>query len=160
MGNITSASDAPSDKDAAVENGSQSTDTVSVDSDWMRDIDKHKDSDGELQKIISSKLLRFPVNDQQVWDLYKKQVASFWTPEEVDLGSDKRDWARLSEQEQDFIKYVLAFFACADAVVNANISSNFLPCAKTPAINICYAFQVCYLRLIGSVTSITNEIYT
>ena len=31
-----------------------------------------------------------------LWELYKKAVASFWTVEEVDLSQDMRDWERLS----------------------------------------------------------------
>lgn len=43
--------------------------------------------------------------------MYKKQEASFWTAEEVDLAHDLVDWNRLSKDEQHFIKHVLAFFA-------------------------------------------------
>lgn len=33
-----------------------------------------------------------------LWELYKKAVASFWTVEEVDLSQDMRDWERLTGQ--------------------------------------------------------------
>ena len=33
---------------------------------------------------------------REVYAMYKKAVASFWTVEEVDLSQDLRDWERLS----------------------------------------------------------------
>ena len=33
---------------------------------------------------------------QNIWEMYKKAVASFWTVEEVDLSQDMRDWVKLS----------------------------------------------------------------
>lgn len=38
-------------------------------------------------------------------------MASFWTPEEIDLGLDMKDWITLNKDEQHFIKHILAFFA-------------------------------------------------
>lgn len=43
--------------------------------------------------------------------MYKKAMASFWVVDEVDLSSDMKHWEGLTEGEQHFIKYVLAFFA-------------------------------------------------
>lgn len=53
----------------------------------------------------------FPIKYPEIWDMYKKQEASFWTAEEVDLAHDMKDWNSLSNDEQHFIKHVLAFFA-------------------------------------------------
>lgn len=53
----------------------------------------------------------FPLKYPEIWNMYKKQEASFWTAEEVDLAHDLVDWNRLSKDEQHFIKHVLAFFA-------------------------------------------------
>jgi ribonucleotide reductase beta subunit family protein with ferritin-like domain len=47
--------------------------------------------------------------------MYKKQVASFWTAEEIDLSADMNDWKKLSSDEKHFIKMVLAFFAASYA---------------------------------------------
>lgn len=33
---------------------------------------------------------------REIFEMYKKAVASFWTVEEVDLSQDMRDWERLS----------------------------------------------------------------
>ena len=36
-------------------------------------------------------LHRYP----DIWEMYKKAQASYWTVEEVDLSNDDRDWQRL-----------------------------------------------------------------
>ena len=61
----------------------------------------------------------FPIKHQDIWDMYKKAEASFWTAEEVDLGSD--DWSNLTSDEQYFLKHVLSFFAASDGIVNENL---------------------------------------
>lgn len=62
----------------------------------------------------TSRLHLFPIKYTDVWMMYKKAVASFWTTEEVDLSKDLKDWQNLKESEQHFIKHVLAFFAASD----------------------------------------------
>ena len=34
----------------------------------------------------------FPLQYPEIWEMYKKHEASFWTAEEIDLGSDMADW--------------------------------------------------------------------
>jgi hypothetical protein len=58
-----------------------------------------------------NRFVLFPIKYHQVWEMYKKHVASFWTAEEIDLSGDRKDWESLSENEQHFVKNVLAFFA-------------------------------------------------
>ena len=60
-----------------------------------------------------------------IWAMYKKAEASFWTVEEIDLSHDQRDWLKLRESEQYFLKHVLAFFAASDGIVNENLVDNF-----------------------------------
>lgn len=73
----------------------------------------------------ASRLHLFPIQYNDVWTMYKKAVASFWTTEEVDLSKDLKDWQGLKESEQHFIKHVLAFFAASDGIVNANLIERF-----------------------------------
>lgn len=73
----------------------------------------------------SSRLHLFPIVNKDIWTMYKKAVASFWTTEEVDLAKDLKDWVGLKESEQHFIKHVLAFFAASDGIVNANLIERF-----------------------------------
>jgi ribonucleotide reductase beta subunit family protein with ferritin-like domain len=39
-------------------------------------------------------IFRYP----DVWEFYKKAMASFWTVDEVDLGQDMRDWLTLRSE--------------------------------------------------------------
>ena len=63
-----------------------------------------------------------PINYPAIWEKYKKHEASFWTAEEIDLGSDLKDWADLNDGERHFISHVLAFFAASDGIVNENLA--------------------------------------
>ena len=67
-----------------------------------------------------------PIQYDAIWKMYKKAEASFWTVEEVDLSKDLLDWEGLKEDEQYFIKHVLAFFAASDGIVNENLVERFM----------------------------------
>lgn len=55
----------------------------------------------------------FPIKYHEIWQMYKKAEASFWTAEEIDLSKDLHDWEnRLTDDERFFISHVLAFFVC------------------------------------------------
>ena len=68
----------------------------------------------------------FPIQNHKLYQKYKNHVAVFWTPEEVDLSKDTRDWEKLSANERHFIKYVLAFFAGSDGIVMENLATRFM----------------------------------
>lgn len=68
----------------------------------------------------------FPIRYPDMWAMYQKAVASFWTADEVSLVEDVKDWRdKLTNDERHFIKYVLAFFAGADGIVMENLQLNF-----------------------------------
>ena len=66
----------------------------------------------------------FPIQHSDIWEMYKKHAASFWTAEEIDLAEDAKDWEALTHDEQHFLKHVLAFFAASDGIVNENLVVN------------------------------------
>ena len=66
----------------------------------------------------------FPIKNKEIWEMYKKHMASFWTAEEIDMSTDMRDWVKFTKDEQHFIKWVLAFFAASDGIVLENINEN------------------------------------
>jgi ribonucleoside-diphosphate reductase subunit M2 len=68
-------------------------------------------------KADPGRLHLFPIKYEDIWQMYKKAVASFWTTEEVDLSKDLKDWVTLKPQEQHFIKHVLAFFAASEVQI-------------------------------------------
>ncbi|RAX31763.1 UNVERIFIED_CONTAM: ribonucleoside-diphosphate reductase, partial [Escherichia coli] len=74
-----------------------------------------------ILKETSSRFVVFPILYKEIWVMYKKAVASFWTVDEVDLSKDLSDWKKLNNEEQYFIKNILAFFAASDGIVNENL---------------------------------------
>jgi ribonucleotide reductase beta subunit family protein with ferritin-like domain len=77
----------------------------------------------------------------ELWQLYKKHVASFWTVQEIDLQSDLADWARLKEDERHFITHVLAFFAASDGIVLENLNVSFSTEVCIPEATAFYGIQ-------------------
>ena len=92
---------------------------------------------------LGDKYTLFPIlqNETDLYKLYKKAVASFWTVEEIDFNKDKEDWEKLSENEQYFIKQVLAFFAGSDGIVQENLATRFQRDIQSPVARLFYAFQ-------------------
>lgn len=68
----------------------------------------------------------FPIMKPKLFQQYKNHVSVFWTPEELDLSKDMKDWVRLQPNEQHFIKNVLAFFAGSDGIIQENIAARFM----------------------------------
>lgn len=89
----------------------------------------------------TSRFTTFPIRYPDLWSLYKKAIASFWTVEEIDLSSDLHDWEKLSSDEKHFIKSVLAFFAASDGIVMENIDLNFGTEVQIPEARSFYAYQ-------------------
>ena len=84
----------------------------------------------------------FPIQHKEIWKMYKKHVASFWTAEEVDLSQDGIDWQTLTEHEQHFVKHVLAFFAASDGIVLENLAGRFSMEIQMPEARAFYGFQI------------------
>ena len=94
--------------------------------------------------ILEPSLTRFttfPIQYPDLWALYKKAVASFWTVEEIDLAADLKDWENLKFEERNFIKMVLAFFAASDGIVMENIDLNFSKDVQISEARSFYAYQ-------------------
>ena len=85
----------------------------------------------------------FPIkaSEQQLFRMYKQSVAVFWTPEEIDFSKDIGDWEKLTADEQHFIKYVLAFFAGSDGIVQENLASRFQREVDSQVVKLFYSFQ-------------------
>lgn len=89
----------------------------------------------------TSRFTTFPIRYPDLWALYKKAIASFWTVEEIDLAGDVKDWETLNDSERHFIKMVLAFFAASDGIVFENLSLNFTEDVQIPEARSFYAYQ-------------------
>src|SRR5690242_285927 len=95
-----------------------------------------------LLKENKDRFVILPINYPQVWEMYKKHEASFWTAEELDLSGDLQDWKNLNEGERHFISHVLAFFAASDGIVNENLAVNFMSEVQIPEARCFYGFQI------------------
>jgi len=101
-------------------------------------------SNRTLEPLLTDKgngYVLFPIQHEDVWKAYKKQMACFWTAEELDFTQDQRDWERLSPEEQHFIKHVLAFFAGSDGIVLENLAQRFMNEVAWQEAKLTYGFQ-------------------
>uniref|UniRef100_A0A7S0QZZ3 Uncharacterized protein n=1 Tax=Pyramimonas obovata TaxID=1411642 RepID=A0A7S0QZZ3_9CHLO len=101
----------------------------------------------------------FPIKYNRVWEMYKKAEASFWTAEEVDLSSDMKHWDSLTEDEQYFIKNVLAFFAASDGIVLENLGIRFMKEVQIPEARAFYGFQIAIENIHSEMYSLLIDTY-
>lgn len=102
----------------------------------------------------------FPIKHREIWEMYKKAEASFWTAEEIDLSPDLQDWEmKLNEDEKHFIKHVLAFFAASDGIVNENLAVNFMSEVQYPEARCFYGFQVMIENIHSEAYSLLIDTY-
>lgn len=102
----------------------------------------------------------FPIKHREMWAMYKKAEASFWTAEEIDLQQDMNDWEnKLNKDERHFIKHVLAFFAASDGIVNENLAINFLNEVQYPEARCFYGFQIAIENIHAETYSLLIDTY-
>ena len=90
-----------------------------------------------------NRFVLFPIQHDDLWELYKKAQASYWTAEEINLEEDLYDWEhKLNDDERHFIKHVLAFFAASDGIVNENLAENFVNEVQYTEAKFYYGFQI------------------
>ena len=103
-----------------------------------------------MSKINSEPLLTpndkrfvmFPIEHDDIWKMYKKQIDCFWRAEEIDLTKDLTDWNRLEKDEQYFISMILAFFAASDGIVLENLALRFMGDVQVSEARAFYGFQI------------------
>jgi ribonucleoside-diphosphate reductase beta chain len=106
-----------------------------------------------------NRFVLFPIEHDDIWKMYKKAEASFWTAEEIDLSPDLKDWAKLNDGERHFISHVLAFFAASDGIVNENLAVNFLNEVQYPEAKCFYGFQIMMENIHSETYSLLIDTY-
>jgi len=101
----------------------------------------------------------FPIQHKDVWEMYKKAEASFWTAEELDLAHDHKDWEAMTDNERHFVSHILAFFAASDGIVNENLASNFSNEVQIPEARCFYGFQIAIENIHSEVYSLLIDTY-
>lgn len=101
----------------------------------------------------------FPIKYNQIWEMYKKHMAVFWTAEEIDLIPDLQDWEKLNDNEKHFITHVLAFFAASDGIVNENLALRFYNDVQIPEARCFYGFQIAMENIHSETYSLLIDTY-
>ena len=112
-----------------------------------------------LLKHNPDRFVVYPIVHDDLWKEFKRQEASFWTAEEIDLTEDRRDWAALKEDERHFIKHVLAFFAASDGIVNENLCYRFASEVQYPEARAAYTFQAAMETIHSETYSLLIDTY-
>ena len=102
-----------------------------------------------------SRYVLFPIQDNEIWKMYKKQVDCFWRAEEIDLSKDVVEWNSdvLNDNERFFISMVLAFFAASDGIVTENLAVRFMGDVQLAEARAFYGFQI-------AMENVHNEVYS
>jgi ribonucleotide reductase beta subunit family protein with ferritin-like domain len=101
----------------------------------------------------------FPIKDDSIWKMYKKQVDCFWRAEEIDLSKDHKDWDSLQEEEQYFISMILAFFAASDGIVLENLALRFMTDIQLAEARAFYGFQMAMENIHSETYSLLIDSY-
>jgi ribonucleoside-diphosphate reductase beta chain len=116
-----------------------------------------------MEKILTPNPRRFslfPVQEPDIWTMYKTAEASFWTAEEIDLSQDISHWRdKLNDNERYFIKHVIAFFNNSDGIVNENLAANFFNQVQYPEARCFYGFQLAIENIHGETYSLLIDSY-
>jgi ribonucleoside-diphosphate reductase subunit M2 len=107
----------------------------------------------------ADRYVMFPIQDNAVWDMYKKQVDCFWRVEEVDLSKDMAHWRSLSDDEQRFIRSIIAFFASSDGIVLENLAVRFMSDVQLAEARAFYGFQIAMENIHSEMYSLLIDTY-
>lgn len=89
-----------------------------------------------------NRFVMFPIQHNDIWQMYEKQVDCFWRPQEIDLTKDVSHWNGLSTDEKHFISMILAFFAASDGIVLENLAVRFMNDIQLSEARAFYSFQI------------------
>ncbi|XP_040575898.1 ribonucleoside-diphosphate reductase subunit M2 [Lepeophtheirus salmonis] len=123
-------------------------------------LDDDSKTDEPLLRENPNRFVILPIEYFDIWNMYKKAVASFWTVEEVDLSKDLIDWEeKLNDEERYFISRVLAFFAASDGIVNENIVERFTQEVQVTEARCFYGFQIAIENIHSEMYSLLIDTY-
>ena len=101
-----------------------------------------KNTNDPLLAENPNRYVMFPLQDHDIWQLYKKMFDCMWRAEEIDFSKDMKHWESLTEKERHFVKMILAFFAASDGIVVENLGMRFLSEVQLPEARTAYGFQL------------------
>ncbi|KAH7037954.1 ribonucleotide reductase [Microdochium trichocladiopsis] len=121
---------------------------------------KAMEAEEPLLQENPQRFVLFPIKYHEIWQMYKKAEASFWTAEEIDLSKDLHDWNnKINEDEKYFISHILAFFAASDGIVNENLVERFSGEVQIPEARCFYGFQIMMENIHSETYSLLIDTY-
>lgn len=89
------------------------------------------------------RMTTFPIARPEMFRYYDTALKCFWPVTDVSTKQDVVDYnTKLTPNEQRFVKYVLAFFAASDGIVNLNIATRFKADVNIPEASYFYNYQM------------------
>ena len=123
------------------------------------ELDLSKEHIEPMLQVNLDRFVLFPIQQAEIWEMYKLHAASFWTAEEIDLAEDAKDWKALTDNERHFLKHVLAFFAASDGIVNENLVTNFADEVQWAEARCFYGFQIMMENIHAETYSLLIDTY-
>ena len=106
-----------------------------------------------------NRFVMFPIQHNDIWQMYKKQIDCFWRPEEIDLSKDVVQWNTLNDKEKYYIKMILSFFAASDGIVIENLGMRFMSEIQNSEARAFYGFQIAMENIHSETYSLLIETY-
>lgn len=106
-----------------------------------------------------NRFVMFPIQHDDIWQMYKKQIDCFWRTEEIDLSKDLTHWETLNQDEKHFISMILAFFAASDGIVLENLASKFMMEIQLSEARAFYGFQIAMENIHSQTYSVLIDTY-
>jgi len=106
-----------------------------------------------------NRYVMFPIQYNDIWEMYKRSIDSFWHTGEISLAQDLNDWNKLNDDERNFIKMILAFFSSSDALVTDNLGTRFMNEVQPSEARAFYAFQIAIETIHSEMYSILIDTY-
>jgi ribonucleotide reductase beta subunit family protein with ferritin-like domain len=106
-----------------------------------------------------NRYVMFPIQHDDIWKMYKRQVDCFWIVNEVNLAQDLNDWNSLNDDERRFIKMVLAFFSSSDGAVTENLAVRFMADVQISEARAFYGFQIAMENIHSEMYSLLIDTY-
>lgn len=97
-----------------------------------------------VEPILSptqDRFVLFPIQHNDLWEMYQKHFSCLWRTEEIDLSADLKHWHGMTDNERYFISMILAFFAASDGIVIENLAARFTSEIQLPEARAFYAIQ-------------------
>ena len=106
-----------------------------------------------------NRFVLFPIQHDDIWRMYKKAEASFWTAEEIHLSADTTDEKDSRQRSSTSCPTSWLFFVASDGIINGNLNSNFATEVMLPEARCFYGFQIAVKNIHSESYSLLIDMY-